>query len=153
MTSTLGAPFGAAFGVNGVQSGLESRTSSLMVPLKSAGGFGVASVVFLSWAKTSLSRVDAANQPHRAPMARTAKVITLLTRMVSSSEWGFPQSAERGQPCTPCNLTRGMASNKHHMMIFRARRRIYLVGLAVLVHLGKHMTLKGIAEMFHRLLN
>src|SRR5262245_20934215 len=33
MNRKLGAPSGAFFGVNGVQSGFESRTSSLMTPL------------------------------------------------------------------------------------------------------------------------
>src|SRR5262245_24680996 len=38
----LGAPLGAALGVNGPQSGLESRISRFIVPLKSGGGLGVA---------------------------------------------------------------------------------------------------------------
>src|SRR5262245_16273130 len=42
MTSTFGALFGADFGVNGPQSGFESRMSTLIVPLKSGGSVGSA---------------------------------------------------------------------------------------------------------------
>src|SRR5262245_60191839 len=40
MNRKLGAPSGAFFGVNGAQSAFESRTSSLMVPLKPPGVAG-----------------------------------------------------------------------------------------------------------------
>src|SRR5262245_42449742 len=75
MTRTFGAPFGAAFGVNGPQSGLESRMSSLMMPLKSAGALGVASAAFLSWAKPSGRRSVATSQPMHAPTASAASMV------------------------------------------------------------------------------
>src|SRR5262245_38561890 len=73
----FGAPLGAAFGVKGVQSGLESRTSSLMVPLKSAGGLTVTAGL-LSWARASVGRLHMASQELRAATARTTSVASVV---------------------------------------------------------------------------
>src|SRR5262245_23028603 len=59
--------------------------SSLMTPLKSAGGLGVASDTLLSWAKVSASWPDAAHQPSRAPTASTASNRTFTLRYMEVS--------------------------------------------------------------------
>jgi hypothetical protein len=72
MIRMFGAPAGAFWGIYGVQSGTELRTSRLIVPLKSGGAL----IVGLDWAKASVGQPDTASNRKKALTACPATVAT-----------------------------------------------------------------------------
>jgi hypothetical protein len=73
MNRMFGAPSGAFFGVNGPQSAFESRTSSLMVPLKSLYG-PTGSVPAFSWARSGPNGMTVAIDNNAAPTCMLRRV-------------------------------------------------------------------------------